>query len=146
MTIKPVVASPELTIRDVAALMEKFDVGSVVLKRGHELVGIVTETDFVQRAILEGYDVRNTPVHRIMTKDLITVGPGTDIMDALLIMKDSDVRHLPVLDDGKFVGFVTVKDILRVQPQLFDTFADAYRLREEHRKPLGQEPVLDEEE
>jgi CBS domain-containing protein len=146
MTIKPVVATPHMTIRDVAALMEKFDVGSVLVKRGHELLGIVTETDFVQRAVLEGHDACTTPITKIMTKDLVTVSPGMDIMDALLLMKDTDVRHLPVVDESKLVGFVTIKDILRVQPQLFDAIADSFRLREEERKPLGQGPILEEED
>ena len=146
MTLKPVIASSDMSIRDVAALMDKYGVGSVVIKDDHDVVGIVTEPDFVRRAILEGMDFTNEPIKSIMTRDLITVSPGTDVADALNVMKDADVRHLPVLDDGKMVGFVTLKDILRVQPHLFDSWADVIRLREEHRKPIGGNPaILDED-
>ena len=143
MTLKPVIASPNMCIRDVAALMEKFSVGSVIVKDGNSVVGIVTELDFVRRAILEGMDTLKTPISEIMTRDLVIVSPDTDIMDAINLMKDSEVRHLPVLDGNKMVGFVTVKDILRVQPNLFDNYSDSIRLREEHRKPLLG-PVLSE--
>ncbi len=144
MTLKPVVAPADMTIRDVAALMEKFNVGSVVIKEGRDVVGIVTEPDFIRRVILEGMDFTREPISSIMTRDLIVVSPGTDVMEALMLMKDTDVRHLPVLDDGKMVGFVTVKDILRVQPHLFDDWADSIRLREEHRKPIGGGAMIDE--
>jgi CBS domain-containing protein len=71
-----------------------------------------------------------------MTRDLVTVTPGMDVFDALLLMKDANVKHLPVVDDKRLVGFITVKDILRVQPHLFDNFVDSYRLREANRKPI----------
>jgi CBS domain-containing protein len=138
MTIKPVVAHPEMTIRDVAALMDKHQIGSVLIKEGSELLGIVTEADYVRRAVLEGHDTVNTPVSKIMTRDLVTVSPGVDVLDALLLMKDADVKHLPVVDDGRLVGFVTLKDILKIQPNLFENIVDMLEIREEHRKPMGK--------
>jgi len=149
MTMKPVVAAPHTSIRDVAELMDKYDVGSVLIvvpkkrssllsKRDFELLGIVTEEDYVRRAVLEGHDFRNTPVSAIMTKDMVVVGPGMDILDALELIKDSDVRHLPVVDDGKLVGFLTLNDILKIQPHLFENYVDMIELREEHRKPVGK--------
>jgi len=138
MTLKPVVAHPSTTIRDVAAVMDRYGVGSVLIQNGQELLGIVTESDFVRKAILEGHDMAKTPVHRIMTKDLMTVSPGMDIFDALLLMKDAGVRHLPVVDENRLVGFITLKDILKLQPHLFENIVDMYELREEHRKPIRQ--------
>ena len=137
-------ARPMTSIRDVAALMDRHDVGSVLIKDGSSLLGIVTESDFVRRAVLEGHDMARTPVQRIMTRDLVTVTPGMDIFDALLLMKDTDVKHLPVVDESKLVGFITVKDILRVQPNLFENFVDSYQLREEGRKPI-KNAEIDEE-
>lgn len=136
MTVKPISAQPATALRDVAAIMERHDISSVLIQRGSQLVGIVTANDFVRRAVLEGHDMGKTPVHRIMTKDMVTVSPGLDVFDALLLMKDANVRHLPVVDDGKLVGFVTMKDILRVQPNLFENIVDTFELREEHRKPI----------
>lgn len=138
MTVRPVVALPTASVHDIASLMDRHKIGSVLIKQGPQLLGIVTESDFVRRVVLEGYDAIKTPVSRIMTRDLITVSPGTDLFDALLMMKDADIRHLPVLDDGRLVGFITAKDILKIQPQLFDIFVDVFKLREEYRKPLGK--------
>lgn len=146
MTIRPVVATPLMTLRDVASIMERRHVGSVLIMNGRELLGIVTESDYVRRAILEGYDPIKTPVSRIMTKDLVTVSPGLDLFDALMLMKDADIRHLPVVDEGKLVGFVTIKDILSVQPHLMENIVDKVDVREKHRKPIGRYmPELDEE-
>jgi len=147
MTVKPVVATPQTSIRDVAALMDRFGVGSVLVKEGSELLGIVTEADYVRRAVLEGHDTIKTPISKIMTKDIVTVNPGVDVLDALLLMKDADVRHLPVVDDGRLVGFVTLKDILKIQPHLFENIVDMLELREEHRKPVmrNEEAEFDEE-
>jgi signal-transduction protein with cAMP-binding, CBS, and nucleotidyltransferase domain len=145
MTVKPVVAHPSTCIRDVAAIMDRFGIGSVLIQHGPELLGIVTESDFVRRAILEGHDLANTPVHKIMTRDIVTVSPGMDVFEALLLMKDSDVKHLPVTDEGRVVGFVTMNDILKVQPHLFENIVDMIELREEHRKPLTRAAELDDE-
>lgn len=138
MTVRPVVASPHMTIRDVAALMDRHQIGSVLIKQGQELLGIVTESDFVRRAILEGHDLQSTPVTKIMTKDLVTVSPGMDLFDAASLMKDADIRHLPVVDGEQLVGFITIKDLLKVQPHLFENLVDMMDVREAHRKPLGR--------
>ena len=147
MTVLPVTATPTMSVRDVAALMDHHKVGSVLVREGHELLGIVTESDYVRRVILEGYDPNSTPISHVMTKDIVTVGPGMDIFDALLLMKDSDIHHLPVVDDGRLIGFVTMKDILKVQPDLLDNVRDLFVLREEDRKPIrGREATMPVEE
>lgn len=138
MTVRPVVASPRMTIRDVAALMDRHQIGSVLIKQGPDLLGIVTESDFVRRAVLEGHDLQNTPVSKIMTKDLVTISPGMDLFDAASLMKDANIRHLPVLDGELLVGFITIKDLLKVQPHLFENLVEMIDVREAHRKPLGR--------
>jgi signal-transduction protein with cAMP-binding, CBS, and nucleotidyltransferase domain len=145
MTIKPVVAAPQTTLRDVAALMDQFNVGSVLVQQSNELLGIVTERDYVRRAVLEGYDLMHTPIHRIMTKDLVTVSPGMDVFDALLLMKDANVRHLPVVDERELVGLVTLKDILKIQPHLFENIVDMIELREEGRKMRMPTPQIEDD-
>ena len=67
---------------------------------------------------------------------MITISPTKDIYDALKVMRDFNVRHLPVLDKGKFLGFLTIKDILKIQPQLFEIIVEKFELREESRKPV----------
>ena len=78
-----------------------------------------------------------TKVEAIMIKDVITIQPDADIYDALMLIKDEDIRQLPVLDGKKLVGLLTVKDILKIQPQLFELVADKISLREESLKPVA---------
>jgi signal-transduction protein with cAMP-binding, CBS, and nucleotidyltransferase domain len=82
-----------------------------------------------------------------MSSIYTVVSPAMDVFDALQLMKDANVRHLPVMDDNKLVGFITMKDILKVQPHLFENIVDMWALREEDRKPLrGGRPAELEEE
>lgn len=146
MTVQPVTAHPKMSVRDVAALMDRHQVGSVLVRDGTELVGIVTECDYVRRVVLEGHDPHSTPIANIMTKDLITVSPGMELFDALLLMKDAEIRHLPVVDEGQLIGFITMKDILKVQPDLLDNVRDLFVLREEDRKPIPRDATITAEE
>ncbi len=139
MTVRPVIADPHASVRDVAALMDRYDIGSVLIKRGTELLGIVTQSDIVRRGVLEGCDMRHTPVGAIMTKDIVTVSPGMDLFDVVLLMKDTELRTFPVMDDGALVGFVTSKDILKLQPDLFENLVEAIQLREEERKLMRRD-------
>ena len=138
MTLKPVVASPHMTVRDVAGVMDRHGVGSVLIKQGPQLLGIVTESDFVRRCVLEGHNPTTTPIYKIMSRDMTITNPDMDIFDALLLMRDADVRHVPVVEEGRLVGLITMKDILKIQPHLFENIVDRIELREEHRKPLGR--------
>lgn len=119
--------------------MERFNVGTVLIKDDRELLGVVTESDIVTRGVLDGYDLNNTNVKEIMTTDMVTVNPGMDLFDVILVMKDTNVRTLPVLDQGSLVGFVTAKDILKLQPDLFETLVESIRLREEERKLMRRD-------
>jgi len=71
-----------------------------------------------------------------MIKKVITITPDVDIYEALLVMRDEDVRMLPVLDGNKLVGLLTVKDILKIEPALFELLAEKLILKEEHNKPI----------
>ncbi len=137
MTRKPIAISPETTAKEAARIMQQKDVGSLVVKENDELKGYITEQGLVHKVIARGMDPEKTAVRDIMVKDVETISPDADVYDALLEMKDSDVRQLPVLDGGKLVGLLTVKDILKIQPQLFELIVDKLHLREESAKPVA---------
>ena len=134
MTTKPVTVLPDASLQEAASLMRQHDIGSLIVQKGNDLMGVITEYDLVHRAIGDALDVRTTPVTAIMTRDLLTVSPSMDIFDALRLMRDADIRHLPVIDTGKMVGFITLKDILKIQPQLFELVAERLEIREMERK------------
>lgn len=128
MSTRPISMPPHMNLQQAALLMREHDVGSILVKQDKELLGIVTHWDLVQRAIAEGMDMNNTPVSELMIADLVTVHPSMDVFEALRLMRDADIRHLPVLEGKSFVGFVTMKDILKLQPQLFDLINEKYEL------------------
>lgn len=126
MSTKPVSVHPDDTLIKVAMIMREHDVGSVLVKNNGDLCGILTEWDFVHKVAAKELDVAKTLVKDIMTKDLLTISPSMDIFDALRLMKDADIRHLPVIESEKLVGYITMKDILRIQPELFEIISEKY--------------------
>ncbi len=140
MTRRPVTMEPTASLRAVAQRMRDERVGSMLLREGDQLVGIVTEFDLVRKGMASGKDLDKTQARDIMTpaSAMHTTEPGVDIFAALNTMRDYECRHLPVLDEGKMIGFITLKDILRIQPQLFELIVDKYDIREADRKPLPE--------
>lgn len=120
MTRKPIAVAPDMTVRDAANLMKQRDVGSLVVKIEEELKGFITEQDIVYKIAALGRDSNTALVKDIMVSKVETIEPDKDIYDALTKMRDLDIRWLPVLDNGKLVGLLTLKSILKIQPQLFD--------------------------
>ncbi len=108
----PAGCSPEATIGDAAELMVELDIGSLAVYKGQDLVGIVTERDIV-RAVAGGI-ATNTPVADVMTPDPDTVDPDVEVVDAAAWMLAVGYRHLPVTDEGKLIGLVSMKDLLDV--------------------------------
>lgn len=143
MTTKPVTVMPDASLQEAASLMRQHDIGSLIVQKGNDLMGVVTEYDLVHRAVGDALDVCTTPVAAIMTRDLLTVSPSMDIFDALRLMRDADIRHLPVIDTGKMVGFITLKDILKIQPQLFEIIAERLEMGRMERK-FGEEEEEEE--
>jgi CBS domain-containing protein len=123
MTKHPVTIPPGTTLHKCAQLMASKHVGSLLVKDGPGVVGIVTEQDIVRKAVGKNLPP-TTPVDDIMEMKLVFVSCKQDIADAILKMRDKNIRHLPVMDSREqFVGFVTSKDILRIQPDLFKILA-----------------------
>lgn len=129
MSTKPVSVHPDDTLVKVAMIMRDHDVGSVLVKTDGELCGILTEWDFIHKVAAREVDVAKTYVRDVMTKDLLTISPRMDVFDALRLMKDADIRHLPVIEEDKLVGYITMKDILRIQPELFEILSEKYDMR-----------------
>lgn len=102
----------DASIRDAAQRMREERVGSLFVEKGKNLVGIVTETDVVRRAVAEGADLGKTMVQSIMTTPIVTIESIRTVQDAHDMMGDLGVRHLGVTEGGKLVGLVSVRDLL----------------------------------
>ena len=136
MTINPVSISPDTTLLECAIIMSKKHVGAVVVKDWNSL-GILTEQDIVRKAVANGVDVKEK-VRGFTETKLLTISPNADIYDALIKMRDNNIRHLPVVESNEMVGLLTIKDILKIEPQLFDLIVEKFDLREESRKPINR--------
>jgi CBS domain-containing protein len=113
MTSNPVTCEPSTTVVDAAKVMAQEDVGPVPIVDGGRLVGIVTDRDLVVRVIAEGKDPNTTTIGDIASADLTTVTPDSDLQEALDLMSASQVRRLPVVENGQLVGIVAQADVAR---------------------------------
>ena len=135
MTTKPISINHDTTLLDCAREMDENHVGAVVVKENENSIGIITEQDIVRKVVAKGINPLTEKVKDYMEKKLITISPDRDIYDALILMRDNNIRHLPVVDETKMVGLLTIKDILKIEPQLFDLIVEKFEIREASRKP-----------
>lgn len=136
MTKRSIVVSPETTVKKCANIMIKNEIGCLIVKKNKELLGILTESDIIKKVVANNYDGEKKKAKDIMTKIVVTIEPDKDLYEALLKIKEEGVRRLPVIKDGVLVGILSEKDILKIQPGLFDLLVERFRIKEEESKLL----------
>lgn len=112
-TAQVVCVTEQTPVLEVIRLMAEHGIGSVLVMRGEELVGIATERDYARKVILKGRSSQDTPVADIMSSPVLTVGPGEDIRRCMQIVTDKRIRHLPVVEGGAVVGLISIGDLLK---------------------------------
>ena len=112
MTKRPKAIGPKTSIVSAAKSMRTARVGSLLVKKGKQLVGIVTDTDIVRRAVATGKPLGKLTVDKIMTTPLCTIEGSQPVDDAQEMMGDLGVRHLAVTKGGAIVGVVSVRDVM----------------------------------
>lgn len=135
MTRSPVSVQKDATLQQCTSLMDENDVGSLIVKSGNEMQGMITAQDIIS-SIASSKDVNSTKVQDVMSKAITRISPDMDIFDALLKMAELDVRQLPVENRGELVGLLTMKDVLKIEPMLFEIIASKLEIREEEKKPI----------
>ena len=138
MTINVISVTSDFTLPECAKVMDSNHIGAVVVKDEGVSLGIITEKDIVRKAVAKGVSVKKAKVKDFMETELITINPDADIYDALIKMRDSNIRHLPVVQNNEIVGLLTIKDILKIEPQLFELIVEKFELKEESRKPINR--------
>jgi CBS domain-containing protein len=111
MTSAPVALRSSQPVADAARAMREHGTGDVLVVDGGQLRGLVTDRDIVVRAVADGRDPENTPVGEICSPDLVTVAPGDDADTAVQRMRDRAVRRVPVVEDGRPVGVLSLGDM-----------------------------------
>lgn len=112
MTKRPKAIGPKTSIVSAAKSMRTARVGSLLVKKGKQLVGIVTDTDIVRRAVATGKPLGKLTVDKVMTTPLCTIEGSQPVDDAQEMMGDLGVRHLAVTKGGAIVGVVSVRDVM----------------------------------
>ncbi|HEX9823422.1 MAG TPA: CBS domain-containing protein [Actinomycetota bacterium] len=129
MTQAAVTDQPDDTLEAAAKRMWEQQTGSLLVLDGEDLVGIVTERDIL-KAVATGVEMGSTRISEVMTKDLITVDPGTSLREAAAVMTDKWIRHLPVLEGGRLVGVVSQRDLSGVLAGALNEPEELHRLVE----------------
>jgi CBS domain-containing protein len=112
MTKDPVTLSQNSTIIEAARAMREADAGPIlVTDDGDRLYGIVTDRDIVVRAIAEGQDPNSTKLSDIATRGLNTLSPDDSVADAIRLMRDNDIRRVPIVEGDRPVGIVSIGDL-----------------------------------
>ena len=110
---KSVSVSPDATVLDALKLMASNNIGSVLVMNKEEYLGIVTERDYSRKVILMGKNSTDTKVSEIMTSDLPHVKPGDTIELCMELMTNSKIRYLPVFEDNKLKGIISITDVVK---------------------------------
>jgi CBS domain-containing protein len=111
MTADPITVDAEDTVMVAARRMKDGAVGSMIVMDGDSVHGIVTDRDIALRVVAEGADPASTPVRDVASHDPVTVEPDSSVEDAVRVMIDRAVRRLPVVEDGRPVGIVSLGDL-----------------------------------
>jgi len=104
---------PDDPVLKVIQLMATHHVGALPVLRGSELLGIVSERDYARKVALLGRSATDTPVQQIMSSPVITVTPQTSLNECMQLVTEHRVRHLPVVENGRVIGMISIGDLVR---------------------------------
>ena len=104
--------APGDTVFHALEVMAERNVGALVVLEGGRLVGMLSERDYARKVILKGLASRQTAVGDVMTRDVVTVGPDHTVDDCMQRMTTGRFRHLPVVEDDRVVGIVSIGDLV----------------------------------
>jgi CBS domain-containing protein len=107
-----VTVKPEDTVLDAIKVLASENIGAAVVVVGDQLVGIFSERDYTRKVVLKGRHSESTRVEEIMTKNVVCVTPRTKTRDCMALMSEKSIRHLPVVEEGRVVGMVSIRDIV----------------------------------
>jgi len=117
--VKKVITIDEKTsVKEAANIMNQLEIGSVIIIRKGKPLGIITERDILKRIVYEGRNAKKTIVKEIMSSPLVVISPDTDLEEAACLMFEKKIKKLPVTEQNRLVGLISLTDIARVQPMI----------------------------
>ncbi len=104
--------TPEVSVLEAIKILASENIGAAVVMVGDRLAGIVSERDYTRKVILKGRSSETTRVEEIMTANVVVVSPRTKTRECMALMAEKSIRHLPVVDEGRVIGMVSIRDIV----------------------------------
>jgi CBS domain-containing protein len=105
--------TPSASVFDALKLMADKSIGALVVMEGKNVVGMITERDYARKIILMARSSKDTPVRDIMTSSVMYVRPSHTGEKCMVLMTENRLRHLPVMDDGKLIGIISIGDLVK---------------------------------
>jgi len=105
--------APDAMVFEAIKLMAEKNVGALLVMKNQKLVGIFSERDYTRKVFLRGKSSKETRVDEIMSKDVFTIDPREGVDKCLALMTDKHIRHLPVVENDKVVGVVSIGDLVK---------------------------------
>ncbi|MFI4939210.1 MAG: CBS domain-containing protein [Burkholderiales bacterium] len=105
--------APSASVRDALKLLAEKGIGALLVMEGEQIAGIVSERDYTRKVEFLGRSANTTLVSEIMTSSVICVGPGHSNEQCMALMTENRLRHLPVVENGKLVGLISIGDLVK---------------------------------
>jgi len=111
--LSAIAVPPDTAVIDALEIMAEKNIGSVLIMHGGEYLGIMTERDYSRKVILRGKNSHDTRVAEIMSTDLPFLKPSDTIEHCMQLMTDKNIRYLPVFDNDRLVGIISISDVVK---------------------------------
>ncbi len=105
--------SPDTSVLDALQVMMDKDISALLVMEGAALTGIFTERDYARKIVLKGRSSQDTMIQEVMSSNLFTINLNSGIDDCMQIMTDNHIRHLPIVEDGKVAGMISIGDLVK---------------------------------
>jgi CBS domain-containing protein len=105
--------SPDATVYEAVEMLSNKGVGALLVMTGEKLVGLLSERDYARKVILQGKSSRECKVEEIMSTKVLCIPPDAPVEEAMAVMTERRIRHLPVVDSGTVIGVISIGDVVK---------------------------------
>ena len=116
------------TLMDAATILRERKIGAVIIVDARALpVGVLSERDIVRALATHGQDIMDRPIREFMTSEVITITPDMTVDQVMEVMSNNRIRHLPVMEEGRLSGIISIGDVVRVKIEAVEAEAEALK-------------------